>query len=264
MKRLISTFALLLFSPALFGGATYRFSSVTTGVASQTLDGVVKTEAGKMRVELASGDGVLFKNGSVVLSTDGGKTLIVAEPATKSWYALDLSDLLGGASAVTRQFGDAVKFDVKNPRVGVKHSGKTAPLEKLPTNRSTINSAYDLIVNAMGQNMTMKMQNATEVWWTDKLSAEYTNFLQLRGVRTGIDAVDKILAAQTASLKGFPLKQVTTTTVTMNGNTMKTTTTSSVSGFKQASFTADQFVLPPGYTKTDNPIEKMMKRFATR
>ncbi len=264
MKRLISLAVLTFVAPSLFAGATYRFRSVTTGMANQTLDGTVKTEGSSIRMEMKAGDGVLFKNGSVVLSDDGGKTMLVTEPGTKSYYQLDLTDLLGGASSVTKQFGDLVKFEVRNSRVNVQHAGDGGTLEGFPSQRSTIDSSYDLVVNAMGQDMTMSMKNETEVWWTEKLPVEYTNFLQLRGVRTGIEAVDKMLETQTSSLKGFPLKQVTTTTVTMNGRPMKSTTTSTVSAVKKARFDAAQFKVPAGYTRVENPIEKMMKRFEAK
>jgi hypothetical protein len=260
MKRIVLALVMLLAGPALFAGATYKFRSVTTGVASQTIEGVVKTEGGKVRMELTSGDGVLFKNGAVVLSNDGGRTLTVAESATKSYYQLDLADLLGGAGAVTKQFGDLVKFDVRNPKVNVKNAGSAGTLEGFPAQRSTVDSSYEMVINAMGQNMTMKMNNATEVWWTDRVPAEYANVLQQRGVQTGIEAIDKMLQAQTSSIKGFPLKQVTTTTVVMNGQEMKTTTTSTVSAFKQAKFGAAEFAVPAGYKKTASPIEKMMQR----
>jgi hypothetical protein len=261
MKRIVVALVLVLIAPALFAGATYKFRSVTTGVASQTLEGTVKTDGAKIRMEMTAGDGVLFKNGSVVVSNDGGKTLNVTDKATKSYYQLDLTDLLGGASSVTKQFGDLVKFDVKNAKVDVKHAGSVGAVEGFPAQRSTVDSSYELVVNAMGQNMSMKTKNATELWWTDKVPASYTNALQQRGIRTGIDAIDKMLQAQTSSIKGFPLKQVTTTTVTMNGQEMKTTTTSTVSAFKEAKFADAEFVIPAGYTKTQNPIEKMMGRF---
>ena len=264
MKRLISLVVLLAAAPSLFAGATYKFRSVTTGAATGTFDGTVKTEGSNFRVEVKTGDGVLFKNGSIVLSGDAGKTLLVTEPATKSYYQLDLTDLLGGAASVTRQFGDLVKFEVRNSKVDFKDAGDGGVLEGFPSKRSSIDSSYDLTANALGQNMTLTMKNETEVWWTEKLPAEYTNFLQVRAVRTGIEAIDKMLEAQTANVKGFPLKQVTTTTVTMNGRPMRSTTTSTVSAVKQAKFDAAQFKIPAGYTRVENPIEKMMKRFDTK
>ena len=264
MKRLVLALVVLLATPSVFAGATYKFRSVTTGTASQTIAGVMKLEGGKMRMELTSGDGTLFTDGAVVISGDGGKTLNVTDPATKTFYQLDLTDLLGGASAITKQFGDLVKFDVRNPQVNVTNAGSVGNVEGFPAQRSTVDSAYDLVVTAMGQDMTIKMKNATEVWWTDKVPAEFANVLQQRGIRTGIEAVDKIVAAQTSSIKGFPIKQVTTTTVTLNGREMKTTTTSNVSEYKQATFAADQFVIPAGYTKVENPIEKMMGKLGSR
>ncbi|HUP45936.1 MAG TPA: hypothetical protein VM779_10545, partial [Thermoanaerobaculia bacterium] len=86
---------------------------------------------------------------------------------------------------------------------------------------------------------------------------DFTNFLQMRGLRTGLDAVDKLLATEAAQIKGFPLKQVTTTRFSFGGNDMTSTTTSTVRNVRQVRVAPEMFAVPAGYARTGNPVEKM-------
>lgn len=253
--------SILAVASTAFAGLAYNFESTTTGVGARTMTGSVRAEGSKVRVTIGKGDGILFKDGSVVVSTDGGQTLAVMDPATRSYYDLDLGELLG--DGLSKQLGGTVSFDIQNPRVAVRDRGDAGKVEGYPVRMSVLDSSYDLAVNAMGQKMPMKINMSTEVLWTDRLGAEFTNFLQLRGMRTGIDAVDKIISAQSAGIKGFPLHQKTTTRVEMNGNTMTSTATSKVSRIQKTKVTESEFTLPAGYARTESPIQKMMKSFGS-
>ena len=100
----------------------------------------------------------------------------------------------------------------------------------------------------------------TENWTTDQLSGEFASFIQARGLRTGIEAVDRLIEAQAAATRGFPLKQVSTVHV----NEMTMTTTSSVTEIQRHAIEASQFATPSGYTKVDDPITKMMRQMTTQ
>ncbi len=257
MTRSISLIALLFAAQSALAGITYQFTSETTGMTSQSIKGTVLVEGPKMRIDFTTGDGMLFANGSRAISSDGGNTLTVADPRAKTFYTIDLGAILGGPDSVVRQMGGLLKFDVRNPKVSVSDRGAGPAIEGYTTRRSAISNSYDMIVDAMGQKMTIGMSVATDVWWTDRLSAEYTNFLQARGVKTGIEALDKHLAAQTAMIKGFPLKQVTTTSIVMNGKAMKSTSTSTVSAIRKLTIAPAEFAIPAGYKKVASPMEKL-------
>jgi hypothetical protein len=81
----------------------------------------------------------------------------------------------------------------------------------------------------------------------------------MRGIRTGIEGVDKLIAAQSATVHGFPLKQVSTIHVSQAGNDMSMTTTSTVTEVVKKNIDASNFAAPAGYTKVDDPITKMIK-----
>ncbi|HEX6178541.1 MAG TPA: DUF4412 domain-containing protein [Thermoanaerobaculia bacterium] len=266
MRSLFTSLAVALFvASSAVAGVTYDFSSVSTGASSGTINGSVKAEGSNLRVDISRGDGVMFENGSWVVSKDGGKTLQVVNPTAKTYYVLNLAELLGGANSLLQSLGGAgVKLDVRNPKVSVNNGGSGGTLEGYPTKKSTITSAYEIAVSGLGRPMSMNVQLTTDVWWTDKLPAEFTNFLQMQGTRTGLDMVDKLIEAERGTIKGFPLKQITTTKMNFGGTDMTSTTTSTVTNVKQVAVAANTFAVPSGFTQTQSPLEKMMSGLGAR
>ena len=260
MRRLAFAAFIAALAPAAFAGIVYRFESTSSGTRAATIAGRTEAEGTSLRVELTTGDGTLFKDGSVVLSSDGGRTLHVVDPETKTYYDLQIDQLLGSGASMLKQFGDAVKISVGNPKVTTRDAGDGGKIEGFSTHRSVVDSSYDVNVEAMGMKMVIHIDSTTESWSTKEIPAEYMNFLQARGLRTGIEDVDKIMAAQAGTSSGFPLKQTTTVHIDQNGSAMTTTSTVTVTGIEKKAIAAAEFALPKGLTKVDNPLELMVKR----
>lgn len=258
MKRIVLTVALAALAHTAWAGLAYKFESVTTGVRESTISGSAAAEGTSFRMNVKQGDGFTFNDGSFVISRDGGKTLLVADPSTKTYYELALADATGSAAAMFKQLG-FLNFKISDPKVTTRDLGRGGVIEGFPTHRTRVNSAYTMSINAMGTPMKIGVQMLTESWSTDMISAELTNFLQKQSITTGIAEVDKLIAAQSASAKGFPLKQVTAFKMTQNGRDVTSTTTTTIHGVAKKAFAETEFALPAGYTKTDSPIEKMMK-----
>ena len=194
MRRSFQIIAtLLLFAAPASAGITYDFKSTTTGLSNQTVAGRVHAEGKSVRVDIATGDGVLFKNGSFVVSSNGGLNMTVVDPAAKTFYQIDLAQLLGGGGLL-EQLGD-VTMEVRDPKVSVTGGADAGTLEGFTAKKSKVATAYEIAVSAFGQPLTVRMQVDSDVWWTDQLSADFTNFLQMRGLRTGMDAIDKLIDA---------------------------------------------------------------------
>jgi hypothetical protein len=256
MRRSFLALALAMLASSAFAGITYDYSSVTEGMAHTTIAGKVTIDGGKLRMDMSRGDGTLFRDNSIVLSADGGKTLRVLDPSTRTFYDLQADQLLGSADATLKQLGATLA--IANQKVSVVDEGDGGKLEGFPTKKSRIDLSYDMNVDMMGQKLTTHMDVTTESWTTDKIGAEYTNFLQLRGTHSGIEGIDKLIEAQSGATKnGFPLKQVAVAKINAMVQQMTTTTTSTVTGVTTTTVAADRFAMPEGYTKTDNPLEKM-------
>jgi hypothetical protein len=257
MKRSLAALFLLAAAP-LLAGTTYDFHSETTGMQQSSIDGSVAVDGPNARMNVAHGDGMMFKDGSVVLSRDGGRTIDILDPAAKTYFELTIDQMTAGITATMKNAGLNIAF--VNPVVNVKDGGDGGAVEGLPTRKSTLDATVDINVDAMGQTMTTKMSMHSESWTTDRLSANAMNVFQERTLQTGIDALDKLIAAQESAMKGrFPLKQVTTVHLLANGADLATTTTASVSNIKTATLPASTFATPAGYTRVDNPMERAAK-----
>ena len=221
-------FIALVFSAVnVFAGITYDFHSDTTGLQQMVLAGAVAAEGPNMKMTIASGDGMMFKSGSIVLSRDGGKTLSIFDPATKTYYEMPLQEMLGGAADMLKN--SAMKVSFGNPLVTVQEAGDGGKIEGFPTRKMLVDASVDINIDAMGQKMNSRLSMHSESWTTDRIDPNAANIFQQQGVRTGIEALDKLIEGQAAAFKGrFPLKQVSTVHITQNGRDLATTTTATV------------------------------------
>lgn len=260
MRRILIVFLAASFATSAFAGITYQFTSTTTGVVDKTFAGTVKSEGAKSRIDVTKSDDVTFPSGSVVL-TDGS-VLTVLDPAKKTYYSLDLQQYVKQSIGLA-QLSPMLKVEFENPHTSVHDDGAGEAIEGYPTRRTTIKTSFDVASKIAGSGpMTVTVQTTTQTWLTDKLPASAANMFQKSGVQTGVPAIDKILEA-TASLHGFPLKQVMTSRTSVNGgDPIESTTTTTVSGIRvNAAVAPSDFVMPQGYTKIDDPLSAMMKNF---
>jgi len=126
-----------------------------------------------------------------------------------------------------------------------------------------IDSSYDATVNIMGRAMSNHVEMRSEVWVTGKLPVELMTFVQMRGFKKGIDEVDRVMESQAGAIKGFPLKQVmTSTTTSSRGGSRTWTTTTTITDVKEEPIPTAQFDVPAGYTRTDMPraVREQRKR----
>ena len=253
------TLASFLFASTAFAGVTYDFQSMTTGAQQRALTGTVSVEGRNIRFDVTHGDNLLFKDTTFVLSNDGGQTLNVFDPAQKTYYTMNLSALSGSASGLFKSLG-GVNVSVANPKVSVRDLGDASAIAGYPTRHSTVDAAYDINIEAMGTKIATHMDMATESWTTDRIGSEFMNFIQMKNLRTGFDQLDKLIDAQSETLRGrFPLKQVTTLRLQQGSGDITTTTTSEVTHIEKKDIAASTFAAPNGYTKVDDPITRMTK-----
>lgn len=257
MRHLVTVILAAVLVPTAFAGVSYRFDSSSSGFASQTISGVVKADQGKVRIDVTTGDGLMFESGSVMFASGGGP-ITVANPADKTYYEIDPSNLLGSSAGAMTQLQGLVNIDARNSRVSVRDGGNSGAIEGYATRRTLVDTSYDLVMDMFGQKTTTTVATSSEVWWTADIPAEYANVFQTSTLRSGFPAIDKVLASQSANIKGFPLKQVTTTTMTINGGVQRSTSTTAVTGLKQMAIPPADLVMPSGYRKVDSPIESMM------
>jgi hypothetical protein len=259
MKRASIAFVIALLAQSVFAGYRYKVESITSGMQDSTTSGVAEVEGKNLRFDVEHGDGAVFTDSSFVVSTNGGRTLSVVDPSSKTYFEISLDQLSGGISTMMQSMGGMMKMTVANPKVSVRDLGNGDKIEGYDTQRKAIDASYDMNIEMMGQKMAMNMSMSTESWMTSQIPLDSASFLQTGELHTGIPEIDKLLALQAKSLNGFPLKQVTMIHINQMGQQMDIKTTTNVSGIEKKTIAASQFVVPAGYTKTDSPIDKMLK-----
>ena len=250
--------ACFLAAASSFAGLTYDFRSATTGMQQGVVDGTVAVEGPDVRMSMVHGDGIVFKDGTVVISRDGGNRLAVYDAAAKTYFEIALDDL---ASTAARMLGNLpVRIEFSNPVVSVQRGQAGSRVDGYPAEKSVITATVDITID-MGQKLSSKLSMRSESWTTAAFGAVDGNLFQQRNVSTGIAALDTVIAAQTAPLKGrFPLRQTTTVHLIQSGSDISSTTTTSVTNIKQMALAASTFAPPAGYTRVDNPLRAMKKR----
>jgi hypothetical protein len=260
MKRAAVFLVVLATAVSLTAGVSYEFKSVTEGRGGGELSGIARVEGKNMRLEFASGDRVVFQNGSVVISKDGGRTMSILDTKKKSYYELSLEDTLNALGSVMNGLGGMFKMSITNPVVKVTEAGDGGAIEGYPTKKYVIDSSYDMLMSVMGMKNEMNVVSKTESWNTDKLDREAMSFVQQKGFKTGVEDLDKLIAAESTAIKGFPLKQVRTQTSTSkNGKSTTNTTTTTISNVKKESVSDSEFEIPGDYKQVDGPLEGLNK-----
>lgn len=254
MKNILSILLLALLATSGHAGMVYDFRSLTDGKGGTELSGRAAIEGRNVRLEIDKGDGLVFKNDSVVLSSDSGGSFRILDPARKTYYAFSVDELLGNLGNVVKSLGGMFQMDIENQKVNLSNAGEGPKIEGYPTRKYVMTSTYDMHMKIMGMKSSTKVRSRTESWTTDQIGPEFTTFVQKKNLATGIEDLDKLLKAQASGIKGFPLKQVTTMTNTaQNGKATTNVTTMTITGIRKESVPAARFVIPTGYKEVEAP-----------
>ncbi|MBI2212084.1 MAG: DUF4412 domain-containing protein [Acidobacteria bacterium] len=253
MKKVTLVLLVLLCSMPALAGVTYDFKSVVDR-GKGGLSGKAAVDGSKMRIEIANGDDVVLRDGSVMISSDGGKTFSVLDQKKKTYFTLELEQLLSSVGAAMNSMGGMFKMSFDN------HSVKAAPpaageaIEGYPTTKYVVDSSWDLSVEVFGRKSVTSVSSHTETWATEKLSSALATFVQTKGLKTGMPELDKFVEKETSAIKGFPLRQVTTTTQKQGSKSETTKTTVTVTAIKETAVPESSFAVPAGYQKIDSPL----------
>lgn len=259
MRRFFWIVTILGAACSAAAGTTYDFTSHTSGLQASTVAGTVSVDGPHARIDLRQGDGMLFRDGSYLITQ--GRDLFVFDPAAKTFYQLRLDQL--ASMTGTALGGGMVQLRFEEPRVTSRDLGDGGKIEGYPTRRTSLDATINIVVDAMGQSMSSRMRMETTSWSTDRLSASLMNVFQSGAMRSGIPALDRLIDAQTASTRGrFPLRQTTIIHLLQNGRDLVTNTTTAVTHIRNATIAPSQFAVPSGYTKVPNPLERQAMRRA--
>jgi hypothetical protein len=248
MKSFLYSVVIALATLPATAGITYDFRTETTGLQASEQQGRATIDGANLRLEMQTGDGVMFQNGSVAISHNSGTTLDVLDPSAKTYWEIDLASLNPGALA------GMVKMT--NEKVNVRDAGDGGKIEGFATHHKIVSATADM---AVGEATGMHFEVTMESWTTEKIPMDAAAFLQRRMGNTGLPMLDQLIAAQNDNVKGFPLRQITYIKVTQGTSpAMEMRSTTNITNVKKATTPASLFVVPADYRKMASPLEKMM------
>ena len=248
--------ALVLATPS-FAGMTFE---ATTKLAASQGGQTVLTEAwvegDNAKILFRESDNPLFAEGSYLLTSDGGNTLVLVNPQEKTYTPFDIAQITGMAGAALQSMGGMMKMSFTNQQFTKLAEEPGGEVLGHPTTHYRFRTSYDMDIKVMGMSQGSSNESVTDIWTTTALSdGGFSAWLRREPPKTGIAELDAVIANEmaTQNVQGVPLKMVTVTTSKdkKNGQVQTGTTTMEVTSLREAAVPAGTFVVPSGFEKVE-------------
>ncbi|HVR98626.1 MAG TPA: DUF4412 domain-containing protein [Thermoanaerobaculia bacterium] len=260
MRKLSSVFAFVaaftIAAVPCFAGIHYQAVSKGEGAGAQVSNMQVEgwVSGPKARVEFKDSGNPVMKEGTYILTKDGGKTMYLVDPKEKTYVEWDLQGMAGMLGGITQGMGPLLKFQVSNPKVEKLAEEDGGTVAGQPTRHYRYRTSYAMTVKVFGMGNTQNIVTEQEIWATDKLSdVGLRAWLRSEPPLTGNAELDKLMKAEIGKVNGFPLKTVTVNTSTpqKGGKPTVTRTTMEVTQIDTNATVADsRFEIPAGFQET--------------
>ena len=248
----------------------YRAESVTDLAQGKDIKMTVeaKIQGDKARIDLKQSNNPLMKGGTYILSTDGGKTMLLVDPKNETYAKLDITAMLGAAGAMMNATGGLVKIEVDKPKVEKLLEEDGGTVAGLSTRHLRYRTLYTTRVKIFGRTQASTVDQTQDLWINDEIAdAGMRAWLRAEPPATGNTDIDELIKASYQVNTGFPLKSVT---VSRNqgekGKEQVTTVTMQVLELDRnaAALPDSTLALPAGYEEQPllgegNPFAEMMK-----
>jgi hypothetical protein len=249
--------ALLFLTVAVPCSAGIHYKSVTktdAPNASQIVaEGWVAGDNAKVAFVESAGNPVT-REGTYILTKDGGKTLYLVNPKEKTYAEWDLQGMLGTLGAVMNSMGPLLKIQFTDPKVEKLSEEDGGQVTGMPTRHYKVRTSYTMSVKVFGMGQTTDVITEQDIWATSKLQDLGLGvWLRAEPPRTGNAEFDKLITAEAGKFQGFPLKMVTVSTSTQKKGNKSTTTRSTMEVTQLdtgATIPAATFEIPAGYEET--------------
>ncbi len=265
MKRLNVSLISFLMAAALFlaaavpGSAGIHYKSVTKTQDARSnstdivAEGWVSGDNAKVAFVESKGN-PMARQGTYIISKDGGKTLYLVNPEEKTYAEWSLQGMLGAVGAVMNGMGPLLKIQFSDLKVDKLSEEDGGALLGLATKHVKYRTSYTMSIKVLGMGNVTDVVSEQEVWATTKLTdAGMGVWLRSEPPRTGNSEFDRLIAAESGKFQGLPLKMVTVSTSTPKKGGKPTVTRTSMEVTEidaNATVPASAFEIPAGYEET--------------
>jgi hypothetical protein len=238
----------------------------TTVVVQGTPDtGVITGRAvgagDKMRVDVkvqGSGPavGMLASEGAVsMIVSDSGKTITYLDARNSQYITVRPAEMI----TMAQQMG-GMKMDFSGTEARVDNLGAGPTILGHPTSHYRVATGMTMKISAMGQEQTVKIGSTTDTYYANDIKGELNPFASLNGGdmanmfgTTNKEFAEKMKAAQAKLPKSTPLRAVSSSTVTAQGQTRVTNSQAEVTSIQWVAADPKTFEVPASYTAAPLP-----------
>lgn len=259
MKR---TFLIALSLLAGAGSATagMRYEAVTKtlnekGKAEQQMIVESWVDGERARIMFREAKGAPISEDAYLVTTDGGKTLLLVNPKDRTYMKWDLDLLFQSLGAMSGATGGMVEMSFSG--TSAEYLGSEAGGEVLgrDTTKHRMKSSFTMLMKVFGMKQQTTIRSETESWATTELAdAGFGAWLRKTPPATGDDDLDALIRLHAQKIEGVVLKSVTRSVmVDDKGKERPSTTTMEVTVIEPVDVTDDMFAVPAGYQETQMP-----------
>jgi hypothetical protein len=230
-------------------------TSVLTGHAVGTAD--------KMRVDVkmklqgaGAAVGMLASQGEVsMIVTDTGKTITYLDSKKGQYLKVRPTEMVAQA----QQMG-GMKMDFSGTEAKVDNLGAGPTILGHPTSHYRVATGMTMKISAMGQEQTVQISSTTDTYYATDIKGDLNPFASLNGGdmanmfgTTNKEFADKMKAAQAKLPKGTPLRAVSSSSLTAQGQTRVTNSQAEVTSIQWVAHDPKTYEVPSTYTAAPLP-----------
>jgi hypothetical protein len=258
-------------SAPMAGGTTYEFrvrAKTAQGGDKESVmmrgQGTFAGSDGRIDIlETASPQGseVFGSKGSYFLVREGGKKMIIVDPAKKQYMEWDMASMLAGMGKLVNAMGGLMKFEMSDVKIESRNLGGGEKLEGYPTVHYQMIENYTMNVKIFGRSSKSRTETTTDYWFAPSLHGLANPFVANgRAMAESFDMFNnpdykaQMAAAQARIQFSVPLKTVVRTVSTDDKGKQKVTVvTSEMVNFRNVDVPKSTFAIPDGYKLIEMP-----------
>jgi hypothetical protein len=247
MRELALGMAGLVVASQAFGGVSMK--AVTTGGAGgsrEPVTTIVQAEGDSVRLDRSGATGP-YGQGYVV-STDGGLTMYMVNPAEKSYVKLDIEKLLDTVGGMMDSMKQFMQVNVIQHKVEKLVDEDGPKMLGYPTRHCKFVTTLVTETTVFGRKKTNSTVTEQELWTTTKIATPGLALWQkLQSQKTGFADMDKVIESEKAKgIKGIPLKSISSSSSDGKGQVK---TVMEVAEVKEERIGKEVFTIPSDYTE---------------
>jgi hypothetical protein len=255
----------------LAGGTTYEFivrsQSDRTGNKESVMmrgKGTFAGSDGRIDILEAGPQGnsdTFGGKGSYFLMLDGGKKMMLVDPANKQYMEWNMANMLAGMSKMMNAMGGLMKMEISDIKIEAHNVGAGETLQGYKTVHYQMVQNYTVNLKIFGHSSKSRSETTTDYYFAPALRGLANPFVsnsqawaQSFDMFNNPDYKSQMAAAQSRIEYGVPLKSVVKTVTTDDkGKQQTSVTTSEMVNFHNTDVPRSTFAIPAGFKQIEMP-----------